>query len=176
MAKSDCVVGLCPSTEANLVDGIFPLREFAAGGGTYGIGSDSHVSISPIEELRWLEYAQRLQLQERNVSASEQLPHCGWQLWASALVGGTRASARNIGAITKGKRADWLVLDEQHPLLHAKAPEHVLDSLVFSGNQGLVKDVMVGGEWRVKDRRHQQEESATSAFNKLMHELAKRIH
>ena len=176
MASSDCVVGLCPSTEANLGDGIFPLGQYSATGGCFGIGSDSHASVSPVEELRWLEYAQRLLMHERNVSSTDNNPHCGWQLWNQALKGGARACGRNIGSIEAGKRADLLVLDDQNPMLHAKQAEYALDSLVFSGNQGLVRDVMVGGKWRVKERVHEKEESITPAFNKLMQELLKRIH
>ncbi len=175
MATSDCVVGLCPTTEANLGDGIFPLQSFLAKGGSFGIGSDSHISVSPVEELRWLEYAQRLSLQQRNVAADESEAHSGSRLWEAALKGGAAALGRKVGSIEAGHRADLLVLDDSHPLLYAKAPEHVLDSLIFAGNTNLLKDVMVGGTWQVKDGRHEQEQDITFAFNKVMHELMNKL-
>ncbi|MCC7330687.1 MAG: formimidoylglutamate deiminase, partial [Gammaproteobacteria bacterium] len=91
LAQSGAVAGLCPTTEANLGDGLFPLAEFLAAGGRIGIGSDSHVSVSPVEELRWLEYGQRLATGRRNVAATAAEPHCGARLFRAAVAGGARA-------------------------------------------------------------------------------------
>ncbi len=175
MADSHCVVGLCPTTEANLGDGIFPLQEFLTKGGSIGIGSDSHVSVSPVEELRWLEYGQRLISQQRNNVADESESHSGARLWNATLNGGARALGRNVGSIASGQRADLLVLDDSHPLLYARPPEQVLDSLIFAGNSNLIKDVMVGACWQVKDARHKQEDEIVFAFNKVMHELISKL-
>ena len=97
LARSGAVAGLCPTTEANLGDGLFDLGGYLTAGGRFGIGSDSHVSISPIEELRWLEYGQRLGTLRRLISASAEQPHCGARLWRR------RAGRRRPGA----RAQDW---------------------------------------------------------------------
>ncbi len=154
LAASGAVAGLCPTTEANLGDGLFPLAPFLAGAGRFGIGSDSHISQSAVEELRWLEYGQRLQHQRRNIAASPQQRRVGDFLWQGALEGGALASGRRVGALAVGKRADLLVLDSEHPNLFGVAPEDVLGTLVFSGNDNLVRDVMAGGQWVVRGHKH----------------------
>jgi formimidoylglutamate deiminase len=154
LAASGAVAGLCPSTEANLADGLFPLAPFIAAGGRFGIGSDSHVSTSPVEELRWLEYGQRLRHQRRNIAASAAQPRVGEFLWQSALQGGAQASGRPIGALASGKRADLIVLDGEHPNLNGILAHDVLGCLLFAGNDNLVRHVLVGGRWVVRDRLH----------------------
>lgn len=154
MAASGAVAGICPTTEANLGDGLFPLADYLAAGGRFGVGSDSHVSQSPVEELRWLEYGQRLRQQRRNVAASSRQRAVGDFLWQGALAGGAQASGRRVGAFEVGKRADLLVLDDAHPNLHGAAQADILGTLVFCGNDNLVKDVMVGGRWVVRDHVH----------------------
>jgi formimidoylglutamate deiminase len=154
LAASGAVVGLCPTTEANLGDGLFDLGGWLAAGGAFGIGSDSHVSISPIEELRWLEYGQRLSTLRRLVAASEAEPHCGARLWKTALAGGAQALGRRIGALAPGHRADLIRLDPDHPSLLGRQGDALLDGLVFSGNASPVHDAMVGGRWLVRDGHH----------------------
>jgi formimidoylglutamate deiminase len=154
LAASGAIAGLCPTTEANLGDGLFPLAPFLAAGGRFGIGSDSHISQSPVEELRWLEYGQRLLHQKRNVAATPAQRRVGDFLWQGALSGGALACGREVGALAVGKRADLLVLDSEHPNLAGAATSDVLGTLVFCGNDNLVRDVMVGGRWVVRDRQH----------------------
>jgi formimidoylglutamate deiminase len=154
LAASGAVAGLCPSTEANLGDGLFPLAPFIAAGGRFGIGSDSHISQSAVEELRWLEYGQRLLHQRRNVAASDTERRVGDFLWQGALDGGARACGRPVGALAAGKRTDLVVLDDQHPNLDGVAPADVLGCVVFCGNDNLVRDVMAGGRWVVRGQRH----------------------
>jgi formimidoylglutamate deiminase len=171
IARSGVVAGLCPTTEANLGDGIFPLEPFLAQGGRFGIGSDSHISQSAIEELRWLEYGQRLAQQRRNIAVSGKQRHVGDFLWQSALQGGAQASGRAVGALAPGKRADFIVLDDDHPNLDGLHDSEVLGSLVFCGNDNLVKDVMVGGQWVVRGQKHVAQPAITARFKKTLAEL-----
>ncbi|TAL92133.1 MAG: formimidoylglutamate deiminase, partial [Rhodanobacter sp.] len=145
IAGSGAVVGLCPTTEANLGDGVFPLTDYLDAGGVFGIGSDSHISVSPVEELRWLEYGQRLQLRHRNITARHAGDSVGETLWRAALRGGAQACGRSIGELREGARADLIVLDDASPLLAARNEQSVLDSFLFAGNTPLVRDVMCAG-------------------------------
>jgi formimidoylglutamate deiminase len=180
VAESGAVVGLCPTTEANLGDGLFPLRAFLDAGGTFGIGSDSHISVSPVEELRWLEYGQRLVTRQRNIASSAGAPSVGQALFARALEGGARASGLPIGSITAGdriagtigSRADLLVLDEDAALLAGRGADQVLDTWVFAGNASLVRHVMVNGEWVVRDFRHRDEQRIASRYRAAAAKLA----
>ncbi|UPG87335.1 formimidoylglutamate deiminase [Luteibacter aegosomatis] len=172
LAKSAAVAGLCPTTEANLGDGLFPLADFIDAGGTLGIGSDSHISVSPVEELRWLEYGQRLVTRHRNVAARRPEESVGDHLWRRALDGGARASSMDIARLGAGARADLLVLDDRSPLLAARDEADVLDSFLFAGNTPLVRDVMVGGRWRVRDFAHAAEERVAKAYRGVVERLA----
>lgn len=154
LAASGAVAGLCPTTEANLGDGVFRAPEFAAAGGRWGIGSDSHVARDPAEELRLLEYAQRLALRARNVLASERRASVGGTLWDAAARGGAQALGRSAGVLAPGARADLVVLDGNHVDLAGRDGDAILDALVFAGGRGFVRDVMVGGRWVVRAGRH----------------------
>ncbi|MCU6496383.1 formimidoylglutamate deiminase [Rugamonas sp. A1-17] len=171
MARSGAVAGLCPTTEANLGDGLFPLEQFLAEGGRFGIGSDSHISQSAVEELRWLEYGQRLQHQRRNIAVSAGERNVGDFLWQGALRGGAQASGRPVGALAPGRRADMIVLDDQHPNLYGLALDEVLGSFVFCGNDNLVKDVMVGGQWVVRNQQHVAQQAIAARFKQTLAEL-----
>jgi formimidoylglutamate deiminase len=172
LAQSGAVAGLCPTTEANLGDGLFDLAAWLDAGGRFGIGSDSHVSVSPVEELRWLEYGQRLTTLRRLVAASAAEPHCGARLWRAALAGGAQALGRRIGRLAPGCRADLIRLDTDHPQLCGRSGDLLLDSLVFAGNANPVQDVMVGGRWRVRDRRHPDHEPIAAAYRETIARLA----
>jgi formimidoylglutamate deiminase len=171
IARSGAVAGLCPTTEANLGDGLFPLESFLAQGGVFGIGSDSHVSQSAVEELRWLEYGQRLQHQRRNIAVSDAQRNVGDFLWQGALRGGALAAGRPVGALAPGLRADIVVLDDAHPNMFGLALDEVLGSLVFSGNDNLVKDVMVGGQWVVRNQQHVAQQAVAARFKQTLAEL-----
>ena len=170
LAGCGAVAGLCPTTEANLGDGLFPLEAFQAAGGIWGIGSDSHISISPIEELRWLEYGRRLSTLRRNVAARPG-QSTGAALWSRALDGGAIACGRRIGALRPGHRADLLVLDGDHPLTYGRSGDRLVDALVFAGNANLVRHVLVGGRWRVRDGRHAAETEAATAYRRVLDRL-----
>jgi formimidoylglutamate deiminase len=171
IAASGAVAGLCPSTEANLGDGLFRLGEFLAAGGRFGIGTDSHISHSAVEELRWLEYGQRLASQRRNIAVSDSQRKVGDFLWQQALAGGAQASGRRVGALAVGKRADLIVLDSTHPNLYELALDDVLGSFIFCGNDNLVNDVLVGGQWVVRDQRHIGQEAIGRRFCQALSEL-----
>ncbi len=172
LAREGAVAGLCPTTEANLGDGLFPLTEFLAAGGIVGIGSDSHISVSPDEELRWLEYGQRLIKQRRNVAALPGTRSIGAGLYRAALAGGAQALGRPIGALSAGCRADLVVLDGDHPLLVGRAGDVLLDSWIFSGNQNVVRDVIVGGRPVVTQGRHVDEDAIAAEFRATVADLA----
>jgi len=168
LAQSGAVAGLCPTTEANLGDGIFPLLAYREAGGRYGIGGDSHVSRNPAEELRLLEYYQRLTVRKRNLVASEASSAIGTTLWLEAAAGGAQALGRRMGALAPGLRADLVVLDSEHADLVADDGDAAANALVFSGSPDLVRDVMVGGRWIVQHKRHPAEESAVSRYREAV--------
>lgn len=172
LARSGAVAGLCPTTEANLGDGVFPLPDYLAEGGHFGVGSDSNVSTSLAEELRWLEYGQRLIHRRRNVAASSRVPSVGTTLFTAAVAGGAQAAGRSIGGLRSGQRADFLVLDANAPVLCGRDAPLVLDALVFCGGPGLVRDVVVGGRRVIVDGRHVAEDEILRDFRRAMTELA----
>ena len=171
LANSGAVVGLCPTTEANLGDGCFNALPYAAQGGIWGIGSDSHISINPMEELRWYEYGLRLRHRRRNLLASAQQPHTGQCLLEAAVLGGARACARAIGEIAVGARADFIVLDDHHPRLTGRRDARLLDSLIFSTSAPPLKQVWVGGRRLIDDGVHPGQADITAAFRRTVAHL-----
>lgn len=171
LAESESVVGLCPTTEANLGDGLFPAAEFLEAGGRLGIGSDSNVSLSAIEELRLLEYGQRLKHHRRALMASSESPSVGRTLYDVTTAGGARALAQPVGALETGLRADLVVLDGASPALFNKSGDALLDGLVFAGVGETIKDVMVAGRWRIRDGRHEREEAVFDRYRSTLAEL-----
>ena len=171
MAKSRAIAGLCLTTEANLGDGIFPAVDFLAQGGRMGIGSDSHVSLSVVEELRWLEYGQRLRDQRRNRLYRSDQPMVGRTLFDAALDGGAQALGQPIGRLEVGKRADWLVLDGNDPYLATASEDGILNRWLFAGGDRQVRDVLVNGKWVVRDGRHTDEEESSRAFTQVLKDL-----
>lgn len=172
LARSGAIAGLCPTTEANLGDGLFPLARYLDADGVLGIGSDSHISISPVEELRWLEYGQRLSTRHRNVAARHAGDSVGETLWRAAMKGGTQAADLPIGTLDNGKRADFIVLDRDSPLLAARDNRSVMDSFLFAGNTPLVRHVMTGGKWVVRDFQHHDEARIAARYRSAMERLA----
>jgi formimidoylglutamate deiminase len=171
MARSHAVAGLCLTTEANLGDGIFPAVDYIAQGGRWGIGSDSHVSLSVVEELRWLEYGQRLRDQRRNRLYRADQPMVGRTLYDAALLGGAQAMGQPIGALEVGKRADWLVLDGNDPYLATASGDAILNRWLFAGGDRQVREVMVNGRWVIREGRHADEEQSREAFAQVLREL-----
>jgi formimidoylglutamate deiminase len=138
---------ICPSTEANLGDGIFDFGAWAGASGNWSIGSDSHVTRSWREELRLLEYSQRLNLRKRNVAASAAVTESSAAaLFEGALQGGSAASGLRVGGLQVGERADFVVMDPDAPELAGIADDHLLDALVFSSPESPFARVFVAGE------------------------------
>ncbi|MEW5853723.1 MAG: formimidoylglutamate deiminase [Myxococcota bacterium] len=167
LARSGAIAGLCPTTEANLGDGIFPAPSYLSQDGRFGVGSDSHISVGASEELRVLEYGQRLITRRRTVLVDEKRAgglHVGRHLYDLAVSGGAQALAQPVGALVPGQRADLVVLDGTDPKLAGHGVDTVLDAYVFSTAHQAVKDVMVGGRWVVQDRRHPEEEAIRAAY------------
>jgi formimidoylglutamate deiminase len=171
LARSGAVAGLCPSTEASLGDGIFRLPEYLAGGGRFGIGTDSHVGTAPALELRQLETSQRLRDHARAVATGDANPHPGRTLWDAALAGGAQASGRRIGAIAPGCRADFVEHDTEHPLLVGRQGDAVLDAWMFSGQANPVRSVVCGGRLVVEHGQHIHAPAIRTAFTTTMRRL-----
>lgn len=171
LARSGATVGLCPTTEANLGDGLFPLSEYLLAGGRLGLGTDSHISVSPVEDLRWLEYGQRLAKRQRNLAGAVDGGSTGAALLRRATAGGAQALGQPVGTIEVGRRADLVVLDGNHPLLVGRTGHTLLDSWVFSGNRPTVRQVVVGGELVVDQGRHRDRDAAARGFRRLAERL-----
>ncbi|SMG03157.1 formimidoylglutamate deiminase [Burkholderia singularis] len=172
LAASGAVAGLCPTTEANLGDGVFPGADYLAARGAIGIGSDSHVTVDWRAELRLLEYGQRLVRRERNVLADSAHTHVADRLYAASLAGGARASGRPLGALAAGCRADWIVLDPGHPALIERGSDAWLSGAVFAEHgQTPVRDVYVGGRALVRERRHRDEAAAYAGYRAALAQL-----
>ena len=172
LAVTGAVAGLCPTTEANLGDGIPPLAAYQAAGGRFGIGSDSQVSVDPFEELRWMEYAQRLVGNSRTVLAGGPGQSTGRTLWDRATRAGAAACGYAGGTITPGARCDLVVLDTDHPRLAGRGGDALLDSAVFGGGSPVVRHVVAGGRCVVRDGRHPLQDAAAARFHKAVAGLA----
>ena len=164
-------VGLCPTTEANLGDGIFDFSGWFARGAAWGIGGDSHVSVSPFEELRALESSQRLRLRVRNVASSEAAPDVAANLWSGAAAGGAQAIGQPVGELVAGARADLVVLDASGADLENLDGSGALSVATFGVNAPRVRDVFVAGRKIVDNGRHPREADAELAFRATLKRL-----
>jgi len=171
LARSGAVAGLCPTTEGNLGDGMFAFPAYRANSGTYGIGGDSHVSRNPGEELRLLEYIQRLAERRRNIAVGTVSKAVGTTLWLEAAAGGGQALARTMGSIARGMRADMVILDPSHPDLAGRTSDSITNSLIFSGGENMVRDVTVGGHTVIQAGHHRLEESAERDYKRTLSTL-----
>ncbi len=167
IVASQAVVGLCPITEANLGDGLFPMRAFARDGGRFGIGSDSNVLIDAAEELRLLEYGQRLSLRGRNVIAPDAQRSTGRFLFDGAQSGGAQALGV-IGGLQAGASADLLELDAAHPVMIGREGDALLDSWLFAARNGALRSVWRRGRQCVADGRHLHREAITARFSQAL--------
>lgn len=171
LAATGAVAGLCPSTEASLGDGIFPLPDYLAAEGRLGFGTDSHVGICPAAELRQLETSQRLALELRSVATDEARPHPGRGLLERALAGGAQACGVAMGGIAPGLRCDLVELDDEHPTLLGRSGDGLLDAWCFGPADRMVRSVAVGGQVVVEGGRHIREGAIRADFSRTMKRL-----
>ncbi|MCD9124629.1 formimidoylglutamate deiminase [Luteimonas fraxinea] len=164
IARSGATVVLCPTTEANLGDGLFPLRDYLDAGGAWGIGSDSHISVSPVEELRWLEYGQRLVTHRRNIAVAAATPSVGATLFAGVQASATASTGFNA-------LDDAVVLDADAPQLAGATERDVLDRWLFAGNRPLVREVHVAGRQVVANGHHALHETTARGYANAMRGL-----
>jgi formiminoglutamate deiminase len=162
IAKAGAVAGLCPITEANLGDGLFDVPALLANGGRFGVGSDSNVRISAADELRTLEYGQRLFHRRRNV-LGDPARSTGRRLYDEALTGGAQALGQPIGAMAPGRRADFVVL-------HGSAPgdDAVLDAWLFTADNAAIKTVYCAGVPVVQNGQHIARDAIAERYRRTL--------
>jgi formimidoylglutamate deiminase len=165
IARTGATVAICPTTEANLGDGLFPLRAYLDAGGRWGIGSDSQISVSPIEELRWLEYGQRLATHHRNIAVRPGSSSVGETL----LRGVCDSAATATGNAAVGN--DRITLDADAAQFAGVTTDDAVDRWIFSGNRGLVLDVDVAGERVVSVGRHRDRDGIAARYATAMRRL-----
>lgn len=170
LARSGAVAGLCPVTEANLGDGVFRGVDYLGHGGRFGVGSDSHIRIDLADELRSLEYSQRLRDRGRNRLAAPGAS-VGRTLFDAAASGGAQALAQPTSAIAKGRRADLVALDPEHPALVGKSGDALLDGWLFAAGRSPVDRVRVGGKRLVEGGRHVARDAVARRFAATMRRL-----
>ncbi len=171
LAASDAVAGLCPTTEANLGDGIFPAQAYLTAKGRLGIGSDSNIRISVAEELRMLELSQRLAHRQRAVLTDDITRSNGRYLYERAARGGAQAIGRNAGSIETGKLADVVALRDDLPFLDWPEADQRLDAWIFGVEARAVSDVWAAGRHIVQDGEHRRAPEIRSRFARTIREL-----
>lgn len=172
VASSGALVGLCPTTEANLGDGVFSAAAFLAAGGGFAVGSDSLVRISVAEELRQLETSQRLVEGRRTVLAQRESSN-GRLLFDAACAGGARALRQPTGTLEVGRRADWVELDPNHPRLLCTEGDETLDAWIFAGDARCVRGVWIGGDPLVVEGRHVRRETVCERYREVVRRLTR---
>lgn len=165
-ARSGAVAGLCPTTEANLGDGLFDMQAWRPAGGRWGVGSDSHATVNAAEELLMLEYGQRLATRQRNLLAHADHPSVATAMTLEAVAGGAQASARPIAGLAVGQQADWVVLNADDPMLQGlPTAEAMLSAHVFASHRrSAIADVWVAGRPQVQAGRHALHDEALTGL------------
>ncbi len=170
LAQSRAVAGLCPITESSLGDGIFDGNRFVEANGAFGVGSDSNVRISLAEELRTLEYSQRLRDKGRAMLASKE-KSTGRALYESVCAGGAQAAGRKTGRIKPGMLGDLVALDMTSPHMVGRKGDQLLDSFVFAGDSSLVTDVWSAGRHMVQEGKHLRRDAIIDSYFDTISEL-----
>ncbi len=165
IAGSGATVAICPTTEANLGDGLFPLRGYLDAGGAWGIGSDSQISVSPVEELRWLEYGQRLATHHRNVAVRPDSTSVGETLLRDVFSSTCNATGNDAAD------SDRITLDADAAQFAGMTESDVIDRWIFSGNRNLVRDVEVAGVQQVAEGCHRDRDAIATRYRAAMRQL-----
>ncbi|MDB5986434.1 MAG: N-formimino-L-glutamate deiminase [Nevskia sp.] len=171
LARSGAVAGLCPTTEGDLGDGFFNAAMYLRASGRIGIGGDSHAAVDPFLELRLFEYGQRLKMERRNVLAFAIGDSLGGQLYRASCAGGAQALGQNVGQLAVGCRADWVVLNDDDAALAEHSGDGLLDAAIFGPVRAPVRDVMVAGQWRVRDGVHPNGAASLQRYRQVMRRL-----
>ncbi len=174
VASRGAVIGLCPITEGSLGDGIFGARAFLGAGGAIAIGTDSNVLIDAAQELRTLEYVQRLNHRERNVLTTQPGESTGRTLLDATLTGGSRALGVNAGRLAEGAAADIITLNPAHPALIARRDDDLLDAWIFAARDAAIDRVWHAGREVVTSGRHLHRAAIESRFRTTMNKLLTR--
>ncbi|UGY10417.1 formimidoylglutamate deiminase [Phyllobacterium pellucidum] len=174
VAASGAVVGLCPITEANLGDGIFNGVQYLSAGGRFGTGSDSNIRIAPSEELRQLEYSQRLRDVSR-VTLSRDGKSCGRTLYDAALQGGAQALGRASGSLEAGKWADMIALEVDNAAVLGLTGDRLLDGWIFAGDREAVSDVWSAGRHVVREGRHRDRAAIFKSYKARLASILERV-
>jgi formimidoylglutamate deiminase len=171
LAQSGAVAGLCPVTEANLGDGIFPAEDYLAADGVFGLGSDSNIRIDASAELCALEYSQRLARQRRNVLAGAPTRSTGRRLFDAALRGGAQAAGLPAAGLAPGCPADFLSLDAEHPALVGRTEDALLDSWIFAAGKSVIDCVWRAGHKVVAGGSHVRRERIAKRYREVLRRL-----
>ena len=172
LAKSQANVVLCPSTEGNLADGFFKLKEFESQNGSWSIGTDSHIGLSPFEELRLLDYGQRLCSNERTTFSNENDSFSGDFAFEKCIINGRRATGHQQDQFFQiDQPFDALVIDSEAPLIHNTSEEHLLNRIIYTSDPAINLGTMVNGEWTVENNRHKDLNAIRKSFNHSMKQL-----
>ncbi|MEF2070134.1 formimidoylglutamate deiminase [Consotaella aegiceratis] len=174
LSATGAVAGLCPITESSLGDGIFDGLRYIGRGGQFGVGSDSNIRIALSEELRTLEYSQRLRDRHRAILATP-AASTGRVLFEGAVAGGAQAAGRASGVIAAGRWADLLALDSTHIDLEERAGDAILDSYIFAGDDRMITDVWSAGRHLVQGGRHIDKDRIEGRYRQAMRSLKDRI-
>ena len=174
LAKTGAVAGLCPITESSLGDGIFDGVRYLGANGVIGIGSDSNIRISLSEELRTLDYSQRLRDKSRAALATPE-KSTGRRLYEAVAKGGARAAARDSGRIEVGALADLIALDGSAVDLIGRTGDTILDTYIFAGDDRMVRDVWSAGRHVVTEGRHIAHDTITGRYRKGMEQLKEAV-
>jgi len=168
LAQSKAMVCLCPITEANLGDGIFPLIEFLNEGGRFCFGSDSNILLDPFEELRWLEYSQRYRFLKRACVSRLDEPSPATVLARQAYSGGQRSLNLPVGFLKPGFQADFIVLRNNHPATIRRERQKLWDEIIFSSSKEIIDEVYVGGVRRVSRGQHQDRDRCFADYSEAI--------
>lgn len=171
LITSKANVVLCPSTEGNLGDGIFRMREYAASGGHWSIGTDSHIGLNPIEEFRMIDYRQRLLTHKRNTFEGD---------GAKYMVNEGIASGRKAMGLkwkdhfAVGQPLDAFVIDGKAPLIASTSLKNLLSTIIYTSDSSCTLGTIVNGQWLVRNQRHKNHEAVTNQFNLAIRNIKNR--